>query len=66
MTKYTIGFEGTVTEGEARAVLDGYCTIIKFFTDFGTFIAKVETNDPARLERHLEASAAVDLYMLGN
>lgn len=65
MTKYTIGFEGTVTEAEARDVLKGYCTVLKLFTDFGHLIAKVETDNPERLEQRLENAAAVDRYVPG-
>ena len=65
MTKYTVGFEGTVNEEYARQLLDGYCTILKFFTDFGTLIAKVETDNPSRLELRLESLGAVDQYMAG-
>ena len=65
MTKYTIGFEGTVTEEEARRVLEGYCTILRLFRDFGTLIAKVETDNPTRLETRLENSPAVEQYMEG-
>ena len=66
MKKYTVGFEGTVNEAEARRLLDGYCTILKIFTDFGTLIAKVETDNAGRLETHLEYCAAVQQYMQGN
>jgi hypothetical protein len=65
MTNYTIGFEGTVTEQEALDVLEGYCTVLRMFTDFGTFIAKVQTDNPERLERHLTLSGAVDQFLKG-
>lgn len=65
MTKYTIEFEGTVTEEVARAVLAGYCTILRIQSGWSGLIAKVEADDWARLERHLEVTPAVVHFVEG-
>jgi hypothetical protein len=59
MKKYIVYFEGTVTEAEARRCLAGYCTIVSI----DGIAARVQTDNPRRLELHLEQSPAVERYM---
>lgn len=59
MKKYIVYFEGTVTEAEARKALAGYCTVVSI----EGIIARVQTDNPERLEWHLEQSPAVENYM---
>lgn len=58
MKNYIIYFEGTTTEAEAKQALAGYCT----FLSFKNQVTRVTTDDPERLELHLEQVYAVERY----